>query len=59
MLQNDLDCSQSSPQNPAAQSHPPPAFGNYLLLKNASQTAAQGACRQALLNNVAPLIASL
>lgn len=59
MLQYSLDCSWSSPLNPAAQSHPPPAFRDYLLLKTTSQTAVQGSCRQALLNNMAPLTASL
>lgn len=32
---------------------------DYLLIKNTSQTDAQGACKQALLKNTAPLIASL
>lgn len=59
MLQYNLGCSWSSPQSPAAQSHCPLALRDYLLLKNTSQTAAQGACRQAFCNDTAPLIASL
>lgn len=59
MLQYNLGCSWSSPQTSAAQSHCPLALRDYLLPKNTPQTAAQGACRQALLNNTASLIASL